>query len=79
MVAFIFYNSAKASDEIDSVMEAVEGTELKYEGTRPRDAAKVYADLPPFIRRYVDYELDDDSVMHIVRKQNAFTFADNRA
>jgi len=79
MVAFVVYNPRKASDDIDSVMEAVEATELKYEGTRPRDPAKVYAQLPPFIKRYVDYEVDDDGVMHIVRKQNAFTFADNRA
>lgn len=79
LVAFVVYNPRKASDDIDSVMEAVEETELKHEGTRPRDAAKVYAQLPPFIRRYVDYEVDDDGVMHIIRKQNAFTFADNRA
>ncbi len=54
-------------------------TELRLENTRHRDPDMVYRKLPPFVRRYLDYYVDEDGLMHMVRKQNAFTFADNRA
>lgn len=57
----------------------VHDMELRLEGTRPRDPEKVYRDLPAFVRRYLDYSVDDGGVMHMVRKDNAFTFADNRS
>jgi hypothetical protein len=77
--AFVVYDPKKAADDIEAVMDAVSDTELKLEGTSPRDQDKVYSKLPAFIRRYLDYSVDTDGVMHIGRKQNAFTFADNRA
>jgi transposase len=77
--AFIVFDAKKASDDIDRIVDAVSDTELRLEGTRPKDPSKTYDKLPAFIRRYLDYSVDDDGIMHIHRKQNAFTFADNRA
>lgn len=77
--AFVVYGPKKASGDIGGMMSAVAETELKLEGTRHRDPEKVYQKLPAFIRKYVDHSVDDDGTMHIQRKQNAFTFADNRA
>jgi transposase len=77
--AFVVYDAKKAADDIDKVMDAVSGTELRLEGTRPKDPARTYDRLPAFIRRYLDYSVDDEGMMHIHRKQNAFTFADNRS
>ena len=76
---FVVYDPKKAVGDINSIMNAVTGTELKLEGTKPRDPDKVYNDLPAFIRRFVTYNVDSDGVMHIQRKQNAFTFIDNRS
>lgn len=77
--AFVIYDPKKATNDLDAIMEMVSEIELKYENTRPRNAAKVYSELPAFVRRYVDYSVDDEGNMHIIRKQNAFTYADNRA
>lgn len=57
----------------------VHDMELRLEGTRPGDPEKAYRDLPASVRRYLDYSVDDGGVMHMVRKDNAFTFADNRS
>lgn len=77
--AFVVYDPKKATNDLDAVMGMVSDVELKYENTRHRDPAKVYSDLPAFVRRYVDYGVDEEGYMHIIRKQNSFTFADNRA
>ena len=77
--AFVVFDPKKASNDLDAVMEMVSDIELKYENTKPRDPAKVYSKLPAFVRRYVDYSVDEEGFMHIERKQNSFTFADNRA
>jgi len=79
LVAFVVYDPKKAADDIDGVMDAVSDTELMLEGTRPRDPERTYSKLPAFIRRYLDYSVDDDGIMHIERRQNSFAFADNRA
>jgi transposase len=76
---FVVYDPKKAADDIESVMDAVSDTELKLEDTSPRDPDKTYSKLPAFIRKYLGYYVDADDAMHIERKQNAFTFADNRA
>lgn len=77
--AFVVYDPKKAADDKNQMMSMVHDTELKLEGTRPRDPAMVYRELPAFIRRYLDYSVDDRGAMHMVRKDNAFTFADNRS
>lgn len=77
--AFVVYDPEKASDDINSMMSMVSETELRLENTMHRDPEMVYKKLHPYIRRYLDYSVDDDGYMHIERKQNAFTFADNRA
>ena len=76
--AFIVYDPRKASDDINSVMSMVNDVELKLENTKHDDPAMVYAKLPPFVRRFLDYDVDENGMMHMIRKQNAFTFADNR-
>lgn len=77
--AFVVYDPKKASDDMNQMMQMVHDMELKLEGTRPRDPKATYKELPPFVRRYLDYTVDDDGVMHMVRKDNAFTFAGNRS
>ena len=77
--AFIVYDPRKASDDINSVMSMVNDIELKLENTKHDDPAMTYAKLPPFVRRFLDYDVDENGMMHMIRKQNAFTFADNRA
>ena len=77
--ALVVYYPEKASDDINSMMSMVSETELKLENTRHRNPEMVYRKLHPYIRRYPDYTVDDEGHMHIERKQNAFTFADNRA
>ena len=77
--AFVVYDPKKAADDINRMMDAVSETEMRLEGTRPKDPERTYGKLPAFIRRYLDYSVDDDGVMHTERKQNAFTFADNRS
>ena len=77
--AFVVFDPAKASDDITNMMSMVTETELKLENTRPRNPEAVYKKLHPYIRRYLDYSVDDEGCMHMERKQNAFAFADNRA
>ena len=77
--AFVVFDSRKASDDINSMMSMVSEAELRLENSKHRDPDAVYRKLHPHVRRYLDYTVDDDGLMHMVRKQNAFTFADNRA
>ena len=77
--AFVVYDPRKAADDIDGIMSMVDDVEMRLENTRHDDPKKVYDQLHAFIRRYLDYTVDEDGMMHMVRKQNAFTFADNRA
>lgn len=77
--AFVVYDPKKASDDIDRMVSMVEQAELKLEGTLRKDPARMFADLPPAVRRHLEYTVDDDGVMHIHRKQNSFSFAENRA
>lgn len=77
--AFIVFDPRKASADIDRMMDLVEETELELEGSRHRDPHKTYSDLPAEVRRYADYSVDGDGIMHIHRRQNAFAFAENRA
>ncbi len=77
--AFVVYDPKKASNDLDAIMEMVTDIERKYDNTKPRDAAKVYSDLPAFVRRYVDYTVSEDGTMRIIRRQNSFSYADNRA
>jgi len=77
--AFVVFDPEKAKYDFQKVMEMIHNIELKLENTKHRNPKKVYMDLPPFVRKYIDYEVDDEGLFHIVRKQNAFTFADNRA
>jgi len=77
--AFVVFDPAKASDDITNMMSMVTDTELRLENTRPRDPEATYKKLHPYIRRYLDYSIDDEGYMHMERKQNAFAFADNRA
>lgn len=77
--AFVVYDPAKASDDINNMMSIVTETELKLENTKPNDPELTYKKLHPHIRKYLDYYVDDEGYMHMIRKQNSFTFADNRA
>ena len=77
--AFVVYDPTKAADDMNAMMSAINETELKLENTKHSDSASVYKGLPPFIRRYLDYSVDSNGFMHIHRKTNAMTFADNRA
>ena len=77
--AFVVYDPEKAKTDFQNVMEMVHDIELKLENTRHRDPKKVYQELPAFIRKYLDYTVDEDGFFHIVRKQNAFSFAENRS
>ena len=77
--ASVVYDPRKASDYINSVMSMVNDVELKLENTKHDDPAMTYTKLPSFVRRFLDYEVDENGMMHMIRKQNAFTFADNRA
>jgi transposase len=76
---FVVFDPKKASDDINNVMEMVEDIELRFEGSKHRYPDKMYAQLSAAVRRYVDYSVDNEGIMHISRKQNAFAFADNRA
>ncbi len=58
--AFVVYDPKKAVGDINSVMDAVTGTELKLEGTKPHDPERVYDDLSAFIRRFVTYNVDSE-------------------
>jgi len=77
--AFVVYDPEKSRNDFQKIMEMVHGVELKLENTKHRDPKKVYQELPAFIRKYLDYTVDDEGLFHLVRKQNAFTFADNRS
>ena len=45
----------------------------------PADPAKMYDKLSAFICRYPDCSVDNGDIVHVERKQNAFTFAYNHA
>lgn len=77
--AFVVYDMKKASDDINNMMDAVHETELKYEKVKVRNPELVYNQLPAYVRKYLDYSVDEEGYMHMVRKQNSFTFIDNRA
>lgn len=78
LTAFVVYGPKKAADDIGSMMSAVAEAEAGLEGTRPRDPDKAYRELPAFVGRYLNYTVED-GVMHLTRRQNAFSFADDRA
>lgn len=77
--AFVVYDPRKAAEDIDAVMSMINDIELKYENTRHSDVDGLYAKQPAFIRRYLEFTGDGDGMMHVRRKQNALSFADNRA
>ena len=77
--AFVVYDPRKAALDIDAVMSMVNDVELRLENTRHDDPEMTYAKLPAFVRKFLDFEVDEHGFMHMIRKQNAFTFADNRA
>lgn len=77
--AFVVYDIRKASEDINNVMDAVHETELKYENVKVRDPKSTYEQLPAYVRKYLDYHVDENGFMHMDRKQNSFTFVDNRA
>ena len=77
--AFVVFNLTKAVDDMNLMMSAINETELRLENTKHKDLDSVYRKLHPYIRRYLDHSVDDDGIMHIYRKTNAMTFADNRA
>lgn len=77
--AFVVFDPAKAADDLTNMVSTIRETELKLENTRPKDPEYTYRRLHPYIRRYLDYEVDDEGFMHMKRKGKAMTFADNRA
>ncbi|MFA6647218.1 MAG: IS1634 family transposase [Candidatus Izemoplasmatales bacterium] len=77
--AFVVFDPTKAADDMNSMMSMINETELRLENTKQKDPGAMYRGLHPHIRRYLDYSVDDDGMMHIHRKTNAMTFADNRA
>ena len=77
--AFVVFDPTKAADDMNSMMSMINETELRLENTKHKDPGAMYRGVHPYIRRYLDYSVDDDGMMHIHRKTNAMTFADNRA
>jgi len=77
--AFVILDPRKAADDMDSLMSAIERAELELEGTVRRDPAKEFSKLPAFVRSHLDWNVDDEGVMHIERLQNSFSFDSNRA
>lgn len=77
--AFVVLDPRKAADDMDSLMSAIERAELELEGTVRRDPAKEFSKLPAFVRSHLDWNVDDEGVMHIERLQNSFSFDSNRA
>jgi len=77
--AFVVYDGYKANNDLQYVMTIVRETELMFENTNLRYPEKTYQSLSPSIRKYLGYYVDKDGTFHLERKQNAFTFADNRA
>lgn len=67
------YDSRNASDDINSVMSMANDVESGLENTRHDNPSIIYSKLPPFVRRFLDYEVDGNGMMHMVRRQNAFT------
>ena len=76
--AFVVLDSRKAADDMDSLMSAIEGAELELEGMVRRDPAKGFSKLLTFVRSHLDWNVDDEGVMHIERLQNSFSFDSNR-
>ena len=62
--AFVVYDPRKASDDINSIMSMVNDVELKLENTKHNDPAMIYAKLPPFVRRFLNYEVNENKMMH---------------
>lgn len=77
--AFVVYDPKKAADDIDRMVSAVERAEMELEGTVRRNPEKEFSKLMPAVRRHLEWSVDDDGVMHLHRKQNSFTFEENRA
>lgn len=77
--AFVVFDPTKAASDLNSMISIINEAELMLNNTKPRDPEKRFRKLAPFIRKYLDYTVDDDGVMHIQRRNNAMTFTDNRA
>lgn len=76
--AFVVQDPRRAAEDMDSLMDAVERYELEYEGTRRKDPEKEFSKIPPFVRKHLDWSVDDDGLMHIHRLKNSFSFESNR-
>lgn len=77
--AFVVYDPKKAADDIDRMVSAVERAEKDLEGTVRRNPEKEFSKLMPAVRRHLEWSVDSDGAMHLHRKQNSFTFEENRA
>lgn len=64
---------------MDSLMSAIERAELELNNTKRKDPAKEFAKLPASVRSHLEWNVNDDGMMHISRLQNFFSFDSNRA
>ena len=72
------YDPKKASKDLQFLGSTIAAAESKLDGGKFRSPQKQFDKLMPSVRRCLDLSVDDDGVMHLSRKQNAITFADNR-
>lgn len=79
VAAFVCYDSAKASEDEQRLMLALDGIEKKLNGRRFRRPEKTFNDVAGDFAKYLDFTVDDEGIMTVERKRNAMTFAANRA
>jgi transposase len=76
--AFVVYDPKKASKDLQFLGSSIAEAEARLDGEHFRFPERQFDKLMPSVRRCLDWNVDDDGVMHVSRKQNAITFADNR-
>lgn len=73
------YDPKKASGDPNAAISMVADIGLKYGNTKHDGPDKAYRAPPASIRKHVTFSADTEGYVHVERKQNPFTFADDRA
>ena len=76
---FVIRDPVKARHEYESMMAHLDEIEGMIRTSSPSDVERMFSKISPSIRRCIDYTISEDASIRPIRRQNAITFARNRA
>ncbi|MGN1045346.1 MAG: hypothetical protein ACI4Q9_05270 [Candidatus Methanomethylophilaceae archaeon] len=77
--AFVIRDHTAARSEHERMSAYLEEIEERIRASTQSDANRLFSRISPSLRRCIDYTVSEDGTLQPVRRQNAITFARNRA